>query len=68
MVVTGTDYTELELSFKQHNDPKQYLLDYNVSANSFRGFPYRTKGKFPSQKTGVTYKAGNSEYAITKLP
>lgn len=32
------------------------------------GFLHRTKGKFPSQKIGVTYKVGNLEYAITKLP
>lgn len=60
VVVTNTQYMEFELSFKQ-----EHLLDYNISLNSFRfstqKTAHRTKSEFPSQKTGVTYKADDLE-------
>lgn len=36
VVLTSTDYRDLELSLKEQNDPQQYLLNYNVNSNSFR--------------------------------
>lgn len=44
------------------------IYSITMQAPILLGFLYRTKGKFPSQKIGVTYKAGNLEHAITKLP